>query len=350
MTAFTICLGTTGSGLWVSHDSGKSWQLASNDDPSFPYELDVRALAVSKHDPTVIWAAIEGGRGEDVIARSSDAGSNFCRVASPVKGRQVHSIATSPLRDGEVIVGLRPAGALRTTDGGLSWEELPVGASPSCSIGDTRATGIAFTDQPGEVWIGVEIDGLFHTTDDGLTWRRLEVRGGRELLGEGEIWKDERHADIHGVVHSQMPDGKGAVSVATPIGFFRSEDGGESWFATRYPPNAGFDPSVFYTRSLIAKSDCPSTVFVGLGRRPPDHGTLGGLERSLDGGTTWRPVSGHLRSVVWAIADHADIPDVMVAVALNGQVLLSIDGGKSWPLLQREFGETRAVAVTPAIS
>jgi photosystem II stability/assembly factor-like uncharacterized protein len=249
-----------------------------------------------------------------------------------------------------VVVGLRPAGALRTIDDGVTWHELPLGASPECSIGDTRATGVSFTEQPGELWVGVEIDGLFHTTDDGATWSRFEVDGGRKLLGAEEVWKDERHADIHGVVHSRMPDGRAAISVATPIGYFRSEDDGTSWFATRYPLERGFDHSLFYTRTVLAKTGAPSTVFVGLGRRPPDHGTLGGLERSLDGGTTWSPVSTPLRSVVWAIADHSDIPDVMAAVSLNGQVLVSTDGGETWPLLDREFGETRAIVVTPALA
>ncbi|HEX4864836.1 MAG TPA: hypothetical protein VFV02_12230, partial [Acidimicrobiales bacterium] len=167
---------------------------------------------------------------------------------------------------------------------------------------------------------------------------------------DDEVWKDERHADIHGVAHSRMPDGRATISVATPIGYFRSDDDGDSWFATRYPLNQGFDSSLFYTRSVLASSSSPTTVFVGLGRRPPDHGTLGGIERSVDGGDTWGPVSPRLRSVIWAMSDHPGIPQVMAAAALNGQVALSRDGGESWPLLEREFGEIRAVVVTPALS
>jgi hypothetical protein len=37
----------------------------------------------------------------------------------------------------------------------------------------------------------------------------------------------------------------------------------------------------------------------------------------------------------------------MAAITLNGQVLVTNNGGSSWDLLEREFGETRALAITP---
>jgi hypothetical protein len=39
-----------------------------------------------------------------------------------------------------------------------------------------------------------------------------------------------------------------------------------------------------------------------------------------------------------------------IGVGTSGSVLVSVDGGSSWPVLDREFGETRAVAVTPALA
>jgi photosystem II stability/assembly factor-like uncharacterized protein len=349
MDPFTICIGTTGSGLWVSHDGGGTWQLAICDEPSFPYELDVRVLLVSPHDPGTIWASLEGGSGDDVLVKSEDAGTSFRHVAVPAKGRQVHALALSPHDPGVVLAGTRPAGMLRSTDGGASWEELPLGSASECSIGDTRLTGITFTDSPDEIWAGVEIDGMFHSRDGGDSWRRMELQGGRALLGPGEVWKDERHSDIHAVAFCRLPSGETGVAVATPIGFFRTVDDGASWTGCRYPLDEGFEQSLFYTRTVLSKSNDRSTVFVGLGRRPPDHGTLGGIERSTDGGATWHPVSPTLRSVVWAMADHPDLPNVMAAAALYGQILVSANAGSTFEPLPREFGEVRAVAITPAV-
>src|SRR4029078_2252818 len=96
MSDFTICLGCTGAGVWVSHDAGENWQLSTCDDPWFPYEYDVRALAAAQHDDREIWVGLEADPGEDVIARSSDAGSPSQRVKAPIDGRQVWSLGVSP--------------------------------------------------------------------------------------------------------------------------------------------------------------------------------------------------------------------------------------------------------------
>jgi photosystem II stability/assembly factor-like uncharacterized protein len=348
MSAFTICLGSTGAGVWVSHDAGKSWQLSTCDDPWFPYEYDVRALAASPHDDREVWVGLEGDHGEDVIAKSADAGASYERAKAPIDGRQVWSLGISPHDPLVIFAGTRPGGMLRSLDGGHTWEELPIGVAPECSVGLTRLLSIAFTDVPGEVWAGVEIDGIFHSVDNGETWSRFVVSGGESLLGPGEVWKDERHVDIHGVAHATTPTGERALIAATPIGVFRTTDLGRSWYGTRYPTDPGYDPAVFYTRCVATLPHDPTTILVGVGRRPPDHGSIGGIERSTDGGTTWMPVIPALRSVVWSMATHPALPGVVAAATLNGQVAISRDGGEQWTLSAREFGELRTVAITPA--
>ena len=48
------------------------------------------------------------------------------------------------------------------------------------------------------------------------------------------------------------------------------------------------------------------------------------------------------------MATHPALPGVIVAAALNGQVVISRDGGEQWTVASREFGELRTVAITPA--
>jgi photosystem II stability/assembly factor-like uncharacterized protein len=347
MSDCTICLGTTGAGAWTSHDSGKTWSLSNCDDPWFPFEYDVRAVCASPHSATEVWASIEGDEHEDVIARSRDGGDNYTRVRAPVNGRQVWSIAVSPHDPNVVFAGTRPGGMLRTTDGGRTWVDLDIPVAQTCSVGLTRLLSIVFTDTPGEVSAGVEIDGIWHSSDNGDSWTRLAITGGEVLLGPGEVWKDERHVDIHGVAWGRLPDGTPALIAATPIGVFRTTDLGATWHGTRYPLDAGYEASVFYTRTVLAPPGDPCVLLVGVGRRPPDHGSLGGIERSTDGGATWTPVVAPLRSVVWSMASNPALPGTVVAGALNGQVLVSSDSGTSWAHLEREFGEVRAVAVLP---
>ncbi|PBC52124.1 hypothetical protein CJ179_01640 [Rhodococcus sp. ACS1] len=307
-------------------------------------------MVVAPDDPRVVWAAIEGEEHEDVIARSTDLGDTYQRVKVPVNGRQVWSLAISPHDPKLIFAGTRPAGLIRSTDGGETWSEMPIGAAKVCSAGKTRLLSLTFTDVPGELYAGIEIDGIYFTKDNGETWTRFETTGGRALLGDDEVWKEDRPADIHAVTHSTTTQGHPALSVAMPIGYFRTEDLGKSWYQTRFPEKDRFDKGMFYARSIATKVDDPTVVFVGVGRRPPEHVVRGGILRSDDGGDTWVPVSPVLRSEVWAMASHPDMPDTMVAITLNGQVLVTTDGGLVWELIDHEFGETRALAITPLVS
>jgi photosystem II stability/assembly factor-like uncharacterized protein len=344
--SFSICIATTGAGLWTSHDGGKRWLLSHCDNPPYPYELCARAVAVNPVDGTV-WASIDSEHAEDVVARSNDRGETYQYVAVPAPGRQIWALAVDPHHPQTLLAGSRPGGVFRSTDSGATWEPLPVGIAETASIGMTRVTSIAYTERPGEVWVSVEIDGLWHSLDGGDSWEKHHLSGGEALLGPEEVWKDERHFDIHEVLTGPGGEegGLGSVYVAAPIGFFASEDSGQTWRGSRYPIEGDYDWSLFYSRSLYAHPERRGEVLVGLGRRPADHGTLGGIQRSEDGGRSWRPVSPILRSVVWKMAGHPHDPDVIAAVTLFGQVLVSTDAGQSWSLSEREFGEIRGVAV-----
>ena len=345
---YSICLATTGAGLWTSHDAGKSWLLSRCDRPKYPYELCTRAVASTAARPEVVWASIDSEHGEDVVACSADGGETYAFAAVPAPGRQIWALAVDPFKPDTILAGSRPAGVYRSTDGGATWSALHTGVAETASIGHTRVTSIRHTEIPGEIWVSVEIGGLLHSTDGGDTWEKVHTGGGRVLLGPDEVWTDERHFDMHDVAVGQTADGRPALFAATPIGFFASEDGGTSWRCTRYPVDGAYEASLFYSRSLHVNPSEPATVLCGVGRRPPDHGSLGGIHRSADGGLTWRPVSPVLRSVVWKMAAHPASPRLVVAVTLFGQVLTSADGGEHWQPADREFGEIRGVCVTGA--
>jgi photosystem II stability/assembly factor-like uncharacterized protein len=341
---FTICLGTQNEGVWVSHDGGGDWLRSALDLPPYARagEVDVRAIAVSPHDPREIWAGSTGEPGRAVLLRSTDTGRTFEAVPAPLEGTEIWSIALSPHDPSVLLVGLRPAGILRSTDGGRSWKELPLHAAQLCNAGSTRITDVLIDPvDPDQVWASVEIDGVHHSADGGDSWERLVLNGSRSVLGPTEVWRDDRHEDIHGV-----EVGGGAVCVSTPICFSRSTDTGRVWTPSRFPeatPGAG---RIWYTRGLLVKTDDPDTILAGVGDYIP--GARGVIQRSTDAGRTWTPVGPGTNSVVYAIAGHRDIPDTMAACSIFGQVLTSTDGGASWTKTQRDFGETRAIAVGPS--
>ncbi|MGV0794036.1 WD40/YVTN/BNR-like repeat-containing protein [Mycolicibacterium sp. XJ1819] len=342
-SSFAVCLGTQNEGVWVSHDGGRQWLRSMLELPPYAKagEVDVRAVAFAPDNPTVIWAASTGEPGRSVLLRSDDSGRHFRAVPAPLDGREVWSLAVSPEDSSTLFLGLRPGGVLRSADGGATWTELPVKIAQLCNAGSTRVTDIAIDREDSDhIWISVEIDGLFRSTDGGDTWEQVLLNNGQSLLGPTEVWRDDRHEDLHSVELAQS-----GVHATCPIGFFQSTDSGLNWNPSRYPEPSPDSGQIWYSRGLLVKYDEPRTVLVGVGDYIP--GMRGVIQRSTDGGRTFSPVSPLTNSVVYAIAGHPDMPDVMAACSVFGQILTSTDGGESWAKGEREFGETRAIAVAP---
>ena len=60
-------------------------------------------------------------------------------------------LGVSPHEPGTVFAGLRPGGMLRTIDGGATWDELPIGVAPECSVGSTRLLTLSFNQTAAEL-------------------------------------------------------------------------------------------------------------------------------------------------------------------------------------------------------
>ena len=90
---FTICVGTVGAGVWFSPDGGDHWRRSKMALPfhAEPGEIQIRALALSPHDPHQVYAGSEAG-----LYRSVDNGASFELVPSPMDGMQIWSVAVHP--------------------------------------------------------------------------------------------------------------------------------------------------------------------------------------------------------------------------------------------------------------
>src|SRR5919199_6158305 len=84
---YTVFVGTTGQGIWRSQDDGESWTRLR---PALYAETEVRALAAHPTDPQRIYAGTEIG-----LYASADAGQTWREVESPMRGREIWSLAIS---------------------------------------------------------------------------------------------------------------------------------------------------------------------------------------------------------------------------------------------------------------
>src|ERR1043166_4037228 len=86
---FTICVGTAGSGAWLSPDGGESWRRVGK---GLWSESRVLELTAHPREPRTLFAGANAG-----VYRSTDGGQSFERLQSPMDNLDVWRIAVDPV-------------------------------------------------------------------------------------------------------------------------------------------------------------------------------------------------------------------------------------------------------------
>ncbi len=232
-------------------------------------------------------------------------------------------------------------GVWKTTDAGRTW--VPIfDDQPTGSIG---SIAVAPSD-PNIVYVGSGEglhrpdlstgDGIYKSTDAGRTWTRLGLNDAQQIP---RIDVDPRNPNRLFVAALGHPYGPNEER-----GIFRSLDGGKTFQKVLYKDeNTGgndvdidpADPNVVYA-TLWEERQGPweNAVWAGTG---------GGIFKSTDGGTTWKPLTNGLPAVIQAnlAISPADRRRLYAAVAFAEQpgssgsrgttgIFRSDDAGQSW--------------------
>jgi photosystem II stability/assembly factor-like uncharacterized protein len=189
-------------------------------------------------------------------------------------------------------------GVWKTTDAGRTWvpvfDDQPTGSIGSLAVAPSDANVIYAGSGEGlhrpDLSTG---DGVYKSSDGGKTWTHLGLRDAQQIP---RIDVDPRSADRVFVAALGHPYGPNEER-----GIFRSTDGGRTFQKVLYKDeNTGgndvdIDPA------------SPDTVYATLWeeRQGPWEnanwaGTGGGIFKSTDGGTTWKPLTKGLPAVVQA--------------------------------------------------
>jgi photosystem II stability/assembly factor-like uncharacterized protein len=318
-----LYVGTVGEGLFRSMDGGETFVRAC--DGMF-VECHVRSLAVHPGDPRVIFLGNEQG-----LFRTSDGANQWTHVESPCDGRQVWCILLKSSQPDLLVVGTCPAGLFVSEDGGKSWRLPAVRMLQNCPrIMHTRVTCLTTDpEEPGTLYAGVEIDGIFCSRDFGKTW--------------GPIGQGLSSRDIHALAFAVSSNKNWNMLAATNNDLNLSTDRGETW----QPLEIGKVMPWSYCRTLGQPIGRTEEILLGNGDAPP--GSAGMIGRSVDGGRTWTQAKmpGRANSTIWNFAVHPADSGLIYAASVSGEIYRSVDAGKSWIKLAREFGEIRALAWTP---
>lgn len=215
------------------------------------------------------------------------------RPIGPFRGGRSVAVAGVVQNNQVYYMGTTGGGVWKTTDAGLTWQNISDGYFKTGSVG---AVEVAESD-PNVVYVGMGEhaprgvmtsygDGVYKSTDAGATWTHI----GLELT---------RHISRI-VIHPQNPDvvyvgAQGALhGPNAERGVYKSTDGGNTWRKVLYvDENTGCS-------DLVMDMTNPRILYAAMWehRRTPwqviSGGKGSGLYKSTDGGETWSKIQNGL--------------------------------------------------------
>ena len=228
-----------GSGnVWKTTNAGTTWEPIFDDQGSY----SIGCVTVDPNRPETVWV----GTGENVGGRHVGYGD----------------------------------GVYRSRDGGKAWENLGLRASEHIGMiaVDPRDSETVFVAAEGPLWSPGGDRGLFKTTDGGATWDK--ILGGGEYTGVNEIHLDPRDPDVmYAVTQQRFRNVAALINGGPESGIHKSTDGGRTWreLTVGLPAQdkgriglaiSPLDPDVVYATVELAQRE-------------------GGFYRSDDGGESW---------------------------------------------------------------
>ena len=298
----TYFMGTTGGGVWKTEDSGNTWENISD---GFIHVGSIGALDVADNDPSTIFvgsgsACIRGntstGKG---VFKSNDGGKTWAFTGLPEAG-QIGKLIIHPTNSDLVYVaalghpfGKNPErGVFRSSDGGETWEHI-----------------LALSDSTGAVSI------------------TMNPHNPREMYAG--MWRGERKPWT-------------LLSGSYDAGVYKTMDGGDTWKKL-----GGGLPSGLVGKVGVSISPAnPDRVWAILEAEPE-----GGVYRSDDAGETWTRVNSEnkLRQRAWYYTHiEADPDDPNTVYALNTRLYRSVDGGKTFELIEVPHGDVHDLWINPS--
>lgn len=324
----TYYMGTTGGGLWKTDDMGITWTNISD---GFFKTGSVGAIAVSESDPNIVYV----GMGEHAIRgvmthhgdgmyKSTDAGKTWKKIGLDLS-QHIARVVIHPKNPDIVYVAVQGAlyspsterGIYKSTDGGMSWNKtLYVNDKTGCAelSMDMNNPSILYAAmwehgrQPWKITSGGPGSSLYKSVDHGVSWSKIH-EGLPTEMGKMAISVSRSNSDkVYALIESDSKKEAG--------GLFVSSNGGKSW-------------------SLVTKDHRlvqRAWYYIELYIDPLNENTIYVLSapalKSIDGGKTWEIMN----------TQHGDHHDLWInplnaknmIMADDGGACVTFNGGKSW--------------------
>lgn len=290
-----------GSGnIWRTHNAGTTWEPIFDNEGSY----SIASITLDPNNPAVIWV----GTGENVGGRHVGYGD----------------------------------GVYRSTDGGDSWTNMGLGESEHIGniVVHPEDSNIVYVAAQGPLWSPGGQRGVYRTTDGGETWERILAAG--EYTGANEVWMHPEDPDtLIASLHQHYRNVAALMNGGPESGIHKSTDGGDTWREV----TKGLPSEDMGKIGLAYSPQDPDVVYATI--EAADG--AGGFFRSDNGGESWEKrndfLSGgtgpHYYQELFASPHQFDR-----VYQMNNSLQVTHDGGKTFERVPEDnkHGDNHAMA------
>src|SRR6266550_1505662 len=211
------------------------------------------------------------------------------RAIGPFRGGRTKAITGVLGASNIFYIGAVNGGVWKTTDFGRTWtpifDDQPTGSIGAIAVAPSNPNIIYVGSGEGLARPDLSVgDGIYKSTDGGKTWSHLGLRDGQQIP---YIIVDPRNANRLFVAVLGHPYGPNQER-----GVYRSTDGGAPFQnVLSKDENTGASDLEFDPKNPEIVYACLWEQRQGPWENGAWAGTAGGIFKSTDGGTTWRPLT-----------------------------------------------------------
>ena len=367
MSKVRVFVGTK-KGAFILKSDGlrKNWQING---PLFG-GWEIYHIKGSPIEPNTIYASQANAWFGQVIHRSMDGGltwntvgnefhyeggpmthQDFDGTQQPWKFTRIWHLEPSLTDPTTIYAGAEDAALFRSTDSGLTWQELPNLRKVKGDLWQPGAGGMCLhsillnPQNPERIYVAISAAGVFRTDDNGETWKPINegLRSPYEL--------PDPDAEVGHCVHSiaHHPSRPEVLFMQKHWDVMRSDDAGESWVEV-----SGNLPSDF-GYPIAVHSHEPETIYVIPIKSDSEHYFPEGrlcVYRSRVGGVEWQALA---KGLPQKDCYHNVLRDAMAVDTLDpcgiyfgttgGQVYASADSGDTWEAIAQNLPKVLSVEV-----
>ncbi len=283
-----VLAGTYYAGIFVSDDSGATWQSKNNNLTSF---AGMRINSLYQHTSGDIYATGTNYSGDGFIYRSKDNAESWTVLGDAIEDKYYEDITLTS--DNRIFVVTRNGSIFRSDDGGTTWQNFNSGISEPAFRSIASLPGIPYD----VLLVGTTHAGVYRSDNYGFTWTHLNNQG---IYGLNTL--DIKYDNANGVSYLSLQN----------AGIFRSDTEGLHWTAQ----NKGLANTD--VQDVIVNEN--NILFAGV--------WWAGVYRSYDGGENWKWISADF--AIPSVLSLTSKPGYIFAGTAGDGVYVSTDEGDSW--------------------